>query len=210
MPVSEQGTTTSNTYRSAHDPASHMVKKFLAHDTPGHGKLRHEALARISALRKNALRGIIFLVDASALASSADDQIARETAEYLHDVLLRVQKGMSGSEAKHARDFYVLVAANKMDLFTALPTKTVQSVLEREIGKVRKSREKGLLDAEADTGHGHRADETDDWLGEVGSTEFAFAQLEDSEIHVEVMGGNVCGEDGSSIQEWWGWVGQRL
>lgn len=103
----------------------------------------------------------------------------------------------------------MLIAANKMDLFTALPTALVKSSLESEITKVRVSRSKGLLDS----GIGMEQfddDESDDWLGQVSSTEFKFSQMEEFNISIEVAGGNIVGSDGPSIERWWNWISQRL
>jgi len=194
----------SNKYRSVNDPTNQAHKKFLLIDTPGHGKLRHHALDNITNPQN--LKGLIFLVDAATL--SAGDEGLRQTADYLHDVLLILQKRTSGNKAAKAlKETPILIAANKMDLFTALPAALVKSTLEIEISKVRTSRSKGLLDS----GIGmDDAEEKDDWLGEFGSTEFRFKQMEEFVIHVEVVGGNVMGGDGPTVEKWWGWVSDRL
>jgi signal recognition particle receptor subunit beta len=192
----------SNKYRSVNDPSNQVHKKFLLIDTPGHGKLRHHALSSITSPQN--LRGIIFLVDAAALAGN--DVELRYTAEYLHDTLLLVQKLMSDPKtAKVLKEVPVLVAANKMDLFTALPAALVKSALETEVGKVRESKSKGLLDS----GIGMDDEEKDDWLGEVGSKDFKFTQLDEFSITVEVAGGNIVGEE-ARVDKWWDWVGERL
>ena len=148
------------------------------------------------------------MVDSTTLSSS--DEGLRQTADYLHDVLLVLQKRQTGSRlSKAPKEIPALIAANKMDLFTALPTALVRSALEKEIGRVRKSREKGLLDSGIgmdDAGSG----EGDDWLGEMGSEEFKFRQLEEFNVTVEVLGGSVVGENESDVDAWWKWVGQRL
>jgi signal recognition particle receptor subunit beta len=53
-------------------------------------------------------------------------------------------------------------------------------------------------------------DEKDDWLGEMGSTDFKFAQMEEFDVQVEVTGGNVVGSDGATVDKWWRWVSERL
>jgi len=166
--------------------------------------LRHHALDNITNPAN--LKGLIFLVDAATL--SAGDEGLRQTADYLHDVLLILQKRTSGNKAAKAlKEIPVLIAANKMDLFTALPAALVRSSLEMEISKVRTSRSKGLLDS----GIGMEdAEEKDDWLGEFGSTEFKFKQMEEFDIQVEVIGGNVVGGEGPTVNRWWGWVSERL
>jgi len=148
------------------------------------------------------------MVDSTTLSTS--DEGLRQAADYLHDVLLVLQKRQTGSRSsKSPKEIPILIAANKMDLFTALPTALTRNALEKEIGRVRKSREKGLLDSGIgmdDAGFG----EGDDWLGEMGSEDFKFGQLEEFNMVVEVMGGNVMGQNGSNIDAWWKWVGQRL
>lgn len=103
----------------------------------------------------------------------------------------------------------MLIAANKLDLFTALPAPLVKSKLESEITKVRKSKNEGLLDAgvgvkDVDVG------EERDWLGDVGERKFEFSQLEEFNIHVQILGGNVTGADGSDVKQWWEWIGSVL
>lgn len=103
----------------------------------------------------------------------------------------------------------LLIAANKMDLFTALPASLVKTTLEGEITKVRTSRSKGLLDSGIGMGDG-LDEEKDDWLGEMGSKEFKFAQMEEFDVQIEVVGGNVLGGEESGVGKWWIWVSERL
>lgn len=195
----------SDEYRSVNDPTNQVHKKFLLVDTPGHGKLRHYALENITNPQN--LKGLIFLVDAATL--SAGDEGLRQTADYLHDVLLLLQKRVTGSKvAKALKEISVLIAANKMDLFTALPAALAKSSLEAEITKVRTSRSKGLLDS--GIGMGDAEDEKDDWLGEMGSTEFKFSQMEEFDVSVEVLGGNIVGGEGPTVDKWWKWISERL
>jgi signal recognition particle receptor subunit beta len=194
----------SDKYRSVNDPANNTHKKFLLIDTPGHGKLRHHALSNITNPQN--LKGLIFVVDAAALSSG--DEGLRQTADYLHDTLLLLQKRMSNAKsAKKLKEIPVMIAANKMDLFTALPAPLVKSTLEAEITKVRASRSKGLLDSGIGMGDGD--DEKDDWLGEMGSTDFKFSQMEEFDVLIEVAGGNVTGGD-PTVEKWWKWIGDRL
>ncbi|KAH8805593.1 signal recognition particle receptor beta subunit-domain-containing protein [Xylogone sp. PMI_703] len=187
----------SDKFRSTNDPSSQAHKKFLLIDTPGHGKLRYHALDQIT--KPQNLRGIIFLVDAAVL--SAGDDGLRQTADYLHDILLLLQKRGDGGKAP--KPIPVLVAANKMDLFMALPATLVKSNLEAEITKVRSSRSKGLLDSGISMGDS----EEDDWLGEMGSKEFRFAQMEEFSISVDISSGSVLGDDAT---EWFKWVAGHL
>jgi signal recognition particle receptor subunit beta len=117
---------------------------------------------------------------------------------------------MNGSKAIQAlKELPVLIAANKLDLFTALPAALVKKSLEEEITKVRASRSKGLLDSGIGMGDGIE-EEKDDWLGEVGSTNFKFAQMEEFDVAVEVVGGNILGGEGPTVEKWWRWVSERL
>ena len=170
-------------------------------DTPGHGKLRHLALENIT--NPQSLKGIIFLVDAAA-----GDGGLRQTADYLHDVLLLLQKRTPVAK-KVLKEVAVLIAANKMDLFTALPARDVKNRLQAEITKIRTSRSRSLPDS--GIGKGDGADnENDDWLGEVGSKEFEFSQMEEFDVTITVSGGNVVGESGPAVKEWWHWISERL
>ncbi|XHG02821.1 hypothetical protein AWENTII_006147 [Aspergillus wentii] len=194
--------TASNRFRSVNDPslkeASRNPVKYRVRDTPGHGKLR--GAQGITQLRlmsnstdmKTKLRGIIFVVDTAALS---DDGTLRDAATYLHEILSILQKralkkGKAASKA--AMELPVLVAANKQDLFTALPPGSVREKLEAEIDRIRKSRSKGLMDASADTG----VDEgDDDILGNDNAQDtFSFKLLEDEVgVKVDVVGGGCQG-----------------
>ena len=101
----------------------------------------------------------------------------------------------------------VLIAANKLDLFTALPPSLVKSALEAEITKVIDSRSKGLLDSGIGMGDGFYDEK--DMLGEEGR-EFEFSQMEESNIFINVIGGNVVGTDGADVSMWWKWIGSQL
>ncbi|KAF3354163.1 hypothetical protein VdG1_07628 [Verticillium dahliae VDG1] len=50
----------------------------------------------------------------------------------------------------------------------------------------------------------------DSWLGEYGSSKFAFDQLDEFDISVDVLGGNVTGQDGPSVDKWWQWIAYRM
>jgi signal recognition particle receptor subunit beta len=153
----------------------------------------------------------MFVVDSAAVSSAAG---LTEAAEYLHDVLLMLQKKHTqGKSSKIAEATPVLVAANKQDVFTSLPAGIVKTKLEDEITKVRLTRSKGLMDSgvgmEDDVGG---VDEEQNWLGEYGSKAFKFAQMEEHGVEVQVAGGNVKGdgEHPGKVGEWWAWVGDNL
>lgn len=180
-------------------------------DTPGHGKLRYYALDSI--IKPQNLKGIIFLVDAANIPSGTGglgNEGLREAAEYLHDVLLLLQKRSTTAKTSRApKEVPVLIAANKLDLFTALPAALVKTALESEITNVRSSRAKGLLDSGIGIADADLAEERD-WLGDGGEGKFDFSQMEEVNVPVTVLGGNVLGVDGADVARWWDWIGSNL
>ncbi|KAJ5733379.1 hypothetical protein N7493_002165 [Penicillium malachiteum] len=212
--------TGSNRYRSVNDPslkeATRNPIRYFVKDTPGHGKLRTsqgigelQAMA-ISKENKNKIRGVIFMVDTAALV---DEGNLRDTATYLHDVLLVLQKReLNKTSTKRSSEIPVLVAANKQDLFTALPPGSVREKLEAEIDRIRKSKTKGLMDASADSG----LDAEEDILGnDDAQGVFNFKALEDETgVKVEVVGGAVKSDSeeefGSGVLRWEEWIGMCL
>ncbi|KDN66377.1 putative signal recognition particle receptor beta subunit [Colletotrichum sublineola] len=199
---------TAHSFRN-HDDTSGTHTKFLLVDTPGHGKLRNQAMAKLAAgaaSDKSKLKAVLFMVDAAAIG---ENEALAPTAGYLYDVLLALQKRATSSKSsKPPAAVPVLVAANKTDLFTALPGALVKSNLEAEITRIRSSRSKGLLDSGVgidDVG----SEEHDDWLGAYGTEKFTFEQLREFDIDVDVTAGNVTGT-GSGPDKWWSWIAQRV
>ena len=136
--------------------------------------------------------------------------IQRDTAAYLHDVLLALQRrktGKGGSKAKG--EIRVLVAANKQDLFTALPQGTVRERLEGEIERVRGSRRRGLVTVGEEEG---AEVESDDVLAGDGEESFSFEILQQEfAIQIDVLGGATKGEEaGKGVQRWEEWIGASL
>ena len=209
VPVST--TTKSSQYRSVNDPSNQTHKKFLLSDTPGHGKLRHHAFERI--VKPKNLRGIIFAVDAADLSngsSGMSNESLRQTAEYLHDLLLLLQKQAANTRtSKGPKELPVLIAANKMDLFTALPAPLVKNALESEITNVRNAVSKGLLDSGIGMSDLDANDEKE-WLGDGGEGNFEFSHMRESNVYVDVAGGNVLGSDVPDVKQWWDWIGSNL
>lgn len=221
-----------SSYRVDLDAAGATAKKFLLVDTPGHPKLRNSAIANLSnptptinltssrskssssassssEPHKSQLKALIFLLDAAALADTDGDALAT-TASYLYDVLLALQKRFhkrSGSRAPASVP--VLIAANKLDLFTALPAALVKSNLENELTRIRKARSKGLLDSGVGADDDNTAVEIDEWLGGLGEGKFKFEEMMEFDVEVEVIGGNVVGE-GPGADRWWKWIGERV
>lgn len=150
------------------------------------------------------------MVDSAALSSPAG---LTEAAEYLHDILLLLQKRHTQSKtSKDPQSISVLVAANKQDVFTSLPAGLVRSRLEEEVARVRQTRSKGLLDSGIGMEDEGGGDEESNWLGEYGSKEFRFAQMEEHGVDVAVVGGNIRGEGDEQgvVDEWWSWIGENL
>ncbi|KAI0165889.1 signal recognition particle receptor beta subunit [Xylariaceae sp. FL1272] len=204
-----------STFReAARDDAPGSHKKFLLIDTPGHGKLRGHALTQLGGNGKSSkksqtpfgdsamLRGVVYVLDSATM----DDCLA-DAATYLYDILLSLQKRAGAgrtSRAPHA--VHVLIAANKLDLFTALPASLVRTSLEAELGRIRQSRSKGLLDSGVGTDD-IGSEEQDNWLGEYGSEKFSFSQMREFEIEVDVIGGSVLEQN---VDKWWEWIAQRI
>lgn len=199
LTVSTDGAVQSFREASKEDaPGEH--KKFLLVDNPGHGKLRNVAMGNV--IGKETLKAVIFMVDAAAL-----DENLQQAADYLYDVLLALQKRMGTSKTSQApKAVHVLVAANKTDLFTALPAALVKSNLEAELGRIRTSRSKGLLDSGVgidDIGN----EENDGWLGEYGAEKFVFSQMREFDMEVDVIGGSVLE---GNVDKWWDWISKHL
>ena len=196
----------SSKYRAADDPSLRIHRKVLLIDTPGHAKLRYHAFEWMKNPRN--LKGIIFVVDSATLSSQ--DGGLREAADYLHDILLQLQKRLTTSRTSKApQRLPVLIAAHKTDLFTALPPILVKKSLEAEITHVRDSRAGGLLDSgvgASDIGSGGEKE----WLGERGEGGFDFKQMEDSNVEVKVEGGFTMGGDRVDVDRYWNWIGSNI
>ncbi|KAF8476110.1 signal recognition particle receptor beta subunit-domain-containing protein [Kalaharituber pfeilii] len=185
--------TASAKYRSTNDPSlSQEHTKFLVMDTPGHAKLRHIAYEELKRPGNN-IKGLIFVLDSAEEMAKA--------AEYLHDVLLALQK--AGGKKK----MRLLVACNKNDLFTALPASRIKTLLEKEITKTRESRSKGLMDSGVTSTDGVGADDENEWLGEGGEGEFKMEVMEEVGVEVSLKGGSV---ETGECEYWRQWVGSCL
>lgn len=161
----------------------------------------------LSQLQDPAVRGLIFVVDSGALDSSNPEAL-NETASYLHDALLALQLRKTGKGSSKAKtDIPVLIAANKQDLFTALPAGAVKDRLQNEIERVKESRRRGLgtVGKEID-------DDDENMLGGGGEDRFSFKLIqEEYGIEVDVVGGSVKGvEAGKGVQKWEEWIGGLL
>jgi len=204
-------------YRSKNDFESKNPKRFNLTDTPGHAKLRHFAFDLLQ--RKTATpTGIIFVVDAADLTSASGDGSTRlrEAALYLHDILLQLQKNYTQSKTSKSNRIPVLIAANKMDLFTALPESMVRSSLEAEITRLRSTRSKGLATVgRANKGEGLESnvvqdgnDDEGDILGGDPSGKFDFSLMNDYNVDISLRSGSVEGDVG--VSKWWEWISEQL
>ena len=198
----------SNKYRSNNDTsledAAKNPTRYRIIDTPGHGKLRERAF---EGLADPSIRGVIFVVD-SATIDEKDGAILRIASSYLHDLLLALQRRKTGKAgSKATSDIDILIAANKQDLFTALPPGSVRARLESEIEKVRYSKNRGLVTVGEED-----KDDDSEALGGHGEQAFTFERLaEDYGIKVDALGGAVKGEEvGKGVRRWEEWIGGCL
>ncbi|KAL9112523.1 MAG: hypothetical protein Q9227_003094 [Pyrenula ochraceoflavens] len=210
----------SNRFRSVNDPtlADKSPTPYTLIDTPGHGKLRSSTSLPHLQPNGDQLKGVIFMADSTAL--DGDSAVLRDTAAYLHDVLLTLQQQHRRRRAKRKsaskEPVAVLVAANKQDLFTSLPPGSVRARLEAEIERVRESRRKALVgvgrEVEGAAGEDEEEEE-ENTLGGMGEGKFTFEGLEDEEfgVKVDVVGGAVRGEEeGKGVRRWEEWIGSCL
>ena len=210
--------TKSNRYRSVNDPSLSDTSKnpvrYRIRDTPGHGKLRGaQGMAQLSAMcdvkkPKTNARGIIYMLDAATLSET---EFLADAAAYLYDVLLHLQHRAATSSK--LPNIPVLVAANKTDLFTALPADTVKEKLETEIERHRDSKRRGLLNASANAAADD--DEPDVLGGDGGQGQFSFKAFEeDTNVIVDVIGGSVKTDVEASpaagVQGWEEWIASCL
>jgi signal recognition particle receptor subunit beta len=144
----------------------------------------------------------------------------REAATYLHDVLLQLQHQYAQTKGRKGKAVPLLVAANKMDLFTALPPKMVQAALEAEITRLRATRAKGIASVgKAGKGEGLEsgaADEMNDdddegnVLGGDASGKFNFSVMREWGVDVSVVEGSVANPQGPGVYKWWDWIAELL
>ncbi|KAK3614804.1 hypothetical protein LTR56_027002 [Elasticomyces elasticus] len=199
--------TSEDKYRSENDTSSRSRPKFVILDTPGHGKLRHHAMSSLTS--PGTIKGLLFVVDSAMVSSAAG---LTEAAEYLYDILLLLQKRHTqGKTSKGPQGIPVLLVANKQDVFTSLPAALVKSKLQEELGKVRLTRSKGLLDSGISM-EDEAGDEESNWLGEYGAKKFAFGQMQEHGIEVEVIGSSTSGkaEDAGGMHDCWSWFGANI
>ena len=206
----------SNKYRSENDfevaASQKRGPKYKIVDTPGHGKLRLEQSLSYITRAGISLKGVIFMVDSGAMDTAAADggDTAKDTVSYLHDVLLRLQNRPKTIKKTKAEDVKILIACNKQDLFTSLPSNAIKSRLEHELERLKSSKRKGISAVDAKDELDENEDET--VLGGGGEGSFSFSLLENVfGVVVDVIGGAVKGdEDGKAVKKWEEWLGSCL
>ncbi|KAK2750697.1 hypothetical protein FQN57_002770 [Myotisia sp. PD_48] len=207
-------------YRSVNDPSladtSKRQIRCTLRDIPGHRKLRdleavHSLLGVTKSTQvKNAARGIIFMVDSTSLSDAGQ---LSQIAEYLYDVLVILQRRSNKLRQKSSliANTPVLVAANKQDLFAALPATSIRAKLAAEIEAIRTTKRKGLMDARGDVA---AAEDEQELLGGDENV-FDFNQLEEEiGVKFDVIGGTVVGGDEkdatSGVRSWEEWIASCL
>ncbi|KAI9719328.1 MAG: hypothetical protein M1828_006229 [Chrysothrix sp. TS-e1954] len=155
------------------------------------------------------LKGLIFIVDAAALSTSSESDGLTEAAQFLHDILLALQKRhTSAKSSRGPPEMPVLIVANKLDLFTALPAKLVKKNLETEISKLRNTKSRGLVDS--GIGMDDHTLDDQEMLGGNGEGKFDFGLMEEYNVQIEVLGGSVFGTNGPDTRDWWQWISRYL
>lgn len=147
--------------------------------------------------------GIIFMIDGAALtASAAAASTLTDSAAYLHDVLLYLQRRETHhSGSKRPKQIPVCIAVNKQDLFTSLPAASAKAKLEKEIEVIRRARKAGVGAVDGVAADDAFEDEELEMLGgddikEGVAESFSFKRLEEEYgVVVEAVGGSVKGED---------------
>ncbi|KAJ6263234.1 Signal recognition particle subunit [Drechslerella dactyloides] len=171
---------------------------FHLKDTPGHPKLRSQALTSIN-LGPKACIGIIFMLDSAVLSSQPR---LTDTVEYLYELLLVIQKqynSLSESSASSPDPIPLLIACNKNDLFTALPSAKISILLQTELGRMKETKRKGLLNA----GAGEEDDEDlDRVLGDENSDHVTWEGLREFGVEISVQSGSIKSTHAESWKSW--------
>lgn len=148
-------------------------------DLPGHEKLQywwHEYLTEYPFIK-----GIVFMID----AASGPEKI-KDSASRLYTILLAADR----------RQISVMIALNKLDLFSALSPAKIKSLLEAELEGIRSAKTKSVGESSEDI------DPSDNFLGLDGE-KFTFGQLE---IPVSIVEGSVKSRRTKKWEQWAGEV----
>ena len=123
---------------------------------------------------------------------------------YLYTMLLKLQKHLGLSRKPTSpKKMPVLIAANKMDLFTAMPITDVKIALEEELSRLRAQSTQNLLDSASQEDSGSVSEHV--LLGDNDKLHFEFSQLHEFNIEVKLLGGSVC-EDRPDVESWSSWL----
>ena len=186
------------------EKASGTSSEFRLIDTPGHPKLRSQALSYLS-MQNKAFMGVMFMLDSAVLSSQT---VSTDTVEYLYEVLLVLQRKYSSSAGSSIASINltpVLIACNKSDLFTALPSSKISILLQAELGRIKESRKNGLLNAGVDEDGGEL--EGDDILGDNVADQIKWEGLREFGLDVSVQAGSVRS---NNIDSWTSWIATCL
>jgi len=144
-------------------------------DVPGHERIRGGIVDEFST----SARGIMYLVDSNTVSKQI-----RDVAEFLHSIL--------SNRAIHSNSPPVLVLCNKQDGSLAKGSQVIQTLLEKEIEKVRDTRSHQLENLEGETGIGA-------FLGKKGKS-FEFKDLSSNVTFVEGTATEL--ESLAGVKEW--------
>ncbi|CAO3676724.1 unnamed protein product [Rhizopus stolonifer] len=147
-------------------------KTFDLVDLPGHERVRFRYIDFLPVTQS-----IVFVVDSTTL----NKQI-RSVAEYLYDVLAKPQVQKNRTP--------VLIACNKSDMITALPTEKIRLMLETEINRLRATRTARVEQSEGDEGEVFLGYEGEDF------------KLEHVDNEVEFISCSVQNKDIEKIKDW--------
>ncbi|EPB81104.1 hypothetical protein HMPREF1544_12189 [Mucor circinelloides 1006PhL] len=147
-------------------------KMFELVDMPGHDRVRYRFADFLPVTRS-----IVFVIDSTKVSREI-----RPVAEYLYDVLAKpiVQKQRTP----------ILIACNKADMITALPTEKIKLLLETELNRLRGTRTARVEQQESD--------EQEAFLGYEGE-DFKFDHV-DNDIEFESC--SVENQDLEKIKDW--------
>ncbi|KAK9466631.1 signal recognition particle receptor beta subunit-domain-containing protein [Lipomyces arxii] len=163
------------------------AKSYVLVDSPGHQKLRHYMFSTLdTSTTARTMHGIVFVVDASAMSRP---EKLREAAEYLGAILRKTNRRRGGAD--------ILVAANKSELFTAVPAKRLKTLMENELDKLAKSKANSVMGVDADTGV------DDDEYMQLQIGEFKF---EACESEVTFLDGSI---ETGKIESWLEWMTEK-
>ncbi|KAK6348289.1 hypothetical protein TWF718_006095 [Orbilia javanica] len=178
------------------------TKPFHIRDTPGHPKLRSTALDTIIQPTESCI-GVVYVLDSAVLSTQAR---ITDTAEYLYELLLAIQKryAVLSESTTSTEPIPLLIACNKNDLFTALPSTKISNLLQTELSRMKETKRKGLLNA----GAGENDDEDmDHVLGDETSDQITWDGLKEFGVEISVQSGSV---KSGAVDGWTSWMSACL